>query len=209
MNSVHVIDHPIIRVKLTELRNYACDHRHFRALVEEVSMLMTYEITRTMPTRPRPIQTPLEKTTGVALAKQVTLVPILRAGLGMTSGVMKILPEVRVGHIGMERDEATAEPRAYYHKLPPDVAETEIIVTDPMLATGGSAEACIDFLLGKLVPIEQIRLMCIVAAPEGVQRLHEKHPSLPIFTAAIDRELNDVNYIVPGLGDAGDRIFGT
>jgi uracil phosphoribosyltransferase len=204
-----VIDHPVIRVKLTELRDFHTGHREFRQLVEEVAMLMTYEITREMPTRPRPVQTPLEKHTGHALARPVTLVPILRAGLGMTSGVMKVLPDVRVGHVGLERDEATAEPDAYYHKLPPDVADCEVIVTDPMLATGGSADNAITFLKRKGVPAGSLRFMCLVAAPEGVAKLQGNHPDVPIYTAVVDRELDDHAYIRPGLGDAGDRIFGT
>ena len=206
---LHVIDHPVIRTKLTEIRDFATGYREFRQLVEEVAMLMTYEITRGMPTRPRPVQTPLEKMSGHAMAMPVTLVPILRAGLGMTSGVMKILPDVRVGHVGMERNEETARPRAYYHKLPPDVAETQVIVVDPMLATGGSAIAAIDFLKERGVAGNSMKFMCLVAAPEGVAKLEAAHPEVPIYAAVVDRELNDKAYILPGLGDAGDRIFGT
>ncbi len=206
---LNVIDHPVIRTKLTEIRDFATGYREFRQLVEEVAMLMTYEITREMPTRPRPVQTPLEKVTGHAMAMPVTLVPILRAGLGMTSGVMKILPDVRVGHVGMERNEETAEANAYYHKLPPDIAETQVIVVDPMLATGGSAIAAIDFLKSKGVSGGSMKFMCLVAAPEGVAALEQAHPEIPILAAAVDRELNDKSYILPGLGDAGDRIFGT
>ena len=209
MPQLHVIDHPVIRTKLTELRDFACGHREFRQLVEEVAMLMTYELTRDMPTRPRPVRTPLEPFTGHALSRPVTLVPILRAGLGMTSGVMKILPEVRVGHVGLERDEDTAEASAYYHKLPPDVADCEVIVTDPMLATGGSAISAIAFLKKRGVPASNIRFMCLVAAPEGVKALQEAHADVPIYVAAVDRELDDRSYIRPGLGYAGDRIFGT
>ncbi len=209
MSRLVVIDHPVIRTKLTELRDFSTGHREFRQLVEEVAMLMTYEITRTMPTRPRPVQTPLEKFTGHALAQPVTLVPILRAGLGMTSGVMKILPDVRVGHVGLQRDEATIRPIAYYHKLPPDIAETQVIVVDPMLATGGSAVNAVGFLKSQGVPASAIKFMCLVAAPEGVAHLQQEHPEVPIYTAAVDRQLNDKAYILPGLGDAGDRIFGT
>ena len=203
------IDHPVIRTKLTELRDQSCGHRAFRALVEEVAMLMTYEITRDMPVRPRRVDTPLESHDGFALARPVTLVPILRAGLGMTSGVMKILPDVRVGHVGLQRDEQTARPAAYYHKLPPDVAQSEVIVTDPMLATGGSAANCVAFLKDRGVPASAVRFMCLVAAPEGVERLEREHPDLPIYAAAVDRELDANRFIRPGLGDAGDRIFGT
>jgi uracil phosphoribosyltransferase len=209
MPHLNVIDHPVIRTKLSELRDAATGHRAFRGLVEEVAMLMTYEITRTMPTRERPVTTPLEPTTGFSLARPVCLVPILRAGLGMTSGVMRLIPDCRVGHVGLERDEQTAEAGAYYHKLPPDIATCETIVTDPMLATGGSAVRCVRFLKEQGVPAASIRFMCLVAAPEGVAKLGKMHPDVPIFTAALDRELDDRHYIRPGLGDAGDRIFGT
>ena len=204
-----VIDHPVIRVKLTELRDRSTGHRAFRELVEEVAMLMTYEITRGMPTRGRRVETPLEPFEGHALARPVTLVPILRAGLGMTSGVMKVLPDVRVGHVGLQRDEATAEPAAYYHKLPPDVADSEVIVTDPMLATGGSAAEAVAFLKKQGVPGAAVRFMCLVAAPEGVERLGREHPDVAVYAAAVDRELDERSFIRPGLGDAGDRIFGT
>lgn len=209
MPQVFTIDHPVIRTKLTELRDYSADHRQFRTVLEEIAMLMTYELTRTMPTRPRPVQTPLEKTTGHVLARPVTLVPVLRAGLGMTSGVMRVLTDVRVGHVGLQRDETTLEPVAYYQKLPPDIADTEVIVVDPMLATGGSAAAAISYLKRHGVTGAAMKFMCLVAAPEGIRHLHEQHPDVPIFTAAVDRELNEKGFILPGLGDAGDRIFGT
>ena len=209
MPSVITIDHPVIRTKLTELRDYSADHRQFRTVLEEIAMLMTYEITRDMPTKPRPVQTPLEKTTGWVLARPVTLVPVLRAGLGMTSGVMRVLTDVRVGHLGLRRDEVTLEAIAYYQKLPPDIGETEVIVVDPMLATGGSATAAIDYLKRHGVRGSAMKFMCLVAAPEGIRHLHSSHPDVPIYTAAIDRELNEKAYILPGLGDAGDRIFGT
>jgi uracil phosphoribosyltransferase len=206
---LHVIDHPVIRTKLAELRDVATEHREFRALVEEVAMLMTYEITRTMPTRERRVTTPLETTVGDELARPVCLVPILRAGLGMTSGVMRLIPDCRVGHVGLERDEQTADASAYYSKLPPDIASCETIVTDPMLATGGSAIRCISFLKSQGVSASRIRFMCLVAAPEGVAKLQEAHPDVPVYAAVVDRELDDRHYIRPGLGDAGDRIFGT
>lgn len=206
---IHIVDHPVIRTKLTEMRDFTADHRQFRTLLEEVAMLMTYEITRTMPTRPRPVQTPLERTTGHTMARAVTLVPILRAGLGMTSGVMRVLTDVRVGHLGLERDETTLAPAAYYHKLPPDIVETEVIIVDPMLATGGSAAAAVGYLRQHGVPTSSIKFMCLVAAPEGIEKVTAEHPDLPIFCAAIDRELNNKAFILPGLGDAGDRIFGT
>lgn len=206
---VHIVDHPVIRTKLTEMRDFSANHRQFRTLLEEVAMLMTYEITRSMPTRPRPVQTPLERTTGHTLARPVTLVPILRAGLGMTSGVMRVLTDVRVGHLGLERDETTHEPAAYYHKLPPDIVETEVIIVDPMLATGGSAAAAVRHLREHGVSMPSMKFLCLVAAPEGLEKVNLEHPDLPIFCAAIDRQLNDKAYILPGLGDAGDRIFGT
>ena len=209
MQNLVTLDHPIIRTKLTELREQSADHRQFRAVLEEVAMLMTYEITRHLPTREVRVQTPLEETVGHVLARPVTLVPVLRAGLGMTSGVMRVLTDVRVGHLGMQRDEATLEPEAYYQKLPPDVAETEVIVVDPMLATGGSAIAAIGYLKKHGVAAQSLKFMCLVAAPEGVAALHAAHPDVPIYTAAVDRQLNDKAYILPGLGDAGDRIFGT
>lgn len=207
MQNVHVIDHPVIQTKLTELRDYTADHREFRALLDEIAMLMTYEVTRDWPTQPRIVQTPLEKMTGRALARPVTLVPILRAGLGMSEGVLKILPDARMGHLGVRRDESTLEPIAYYQKLPPDTALTEVLLIDPMLATGGSAIAAVSYL--KKAGVEHMRFVCLVAAPEGIAALHAHHPDVPIYCAAIDRQLNDKGYILPGLGDAGDRIFGT
>ena len=209
MPHVVVIDHPIIRAKLTELRDETADHRQFRAVLEEVAMLMTYEITRELPTREVTVRTPMGETVGHVLARPVTLVPVLRAGLGMTSGVMRVLTDVRVGHLGMQRDEATLEPEAYYQKLPPDIAETETIVVDPMLATGGSAVAAITHLRKHGVAAANLRFLCLVAAPEGIALLHQRHPDVPIYTASIDERLNDKGYILPGLGDAGDRIFGT
>ncbi|MEM6562083.1 MAG: uracil phosphoribosyltransferase [Planctomycetota bacterium] len=207
MHQVHVIEHPVIQTKLTELRDFATGYRAFRVLLEEIAMLMTYEVTREFPTAARPIQTPMEKTVGQNLARPVTLVPILRAGLGMASGVLRILPEARVGHLGMQRNESTLDPEAYYDKLPPDVAETEVLLIDPMLATGGSAIAAASFL--KKAGVASMRFLCLVAAPEGIAALHDAHPDVAIYTAAVDRELNDKGYIMPGLGDAGDRVFGT
>lgn len=207
MTNVHVIEHPVIRTKLSELRDYTAGHRAFRALLNEIAMLMTYEVTRDWPTVPKPVQTPMERMTGHALARTVTLVPILRAGLGMTDGVLRILPDARLGHLGLRRNEQTLEPKPYYNKLPPDVAETEVLLIDPMLATGGSAVAGITFL--KDAGVRSMKFMCLVAAPEGIQALHEVHPEVPVYTASIDRQLNDRGYILPGLGDAGDRIFGT
>jgi uracil phosphoribosyltransferase len=207
MQNVIVIDHPVIQTKLTELRDYTADHRKFRTLLDEIAMLMTYEVTRDWPTRSKPVRTPLEQMTGPELARRVTLVPILRAGLGMADGVLKILPDARMGHLGVRRDETTLEPIAYYQKLPPDIANTEVLVIDPMLATGGSAIAAVTFL--KNAGVSSMKFVCLVAAPEGITALHRQHPDVPIYCAAIDRQLNDKGYILPGLGDAGDRIFGT
>jgi uracil phosphoribosyltransferase len=211
MDLPHVtrIDHPVIRTKLTELRDVATEPRKFRALLNEIAGLMVYEVTRSWPTRPHPIRTPMEPMTGQVLARPVTLVPILRAGLGMADGVLRLLPDARLGHLGVRRDESTLQPIAYYQRLPPDIADTEVLLIDPMLATGGSGVAAVTFLKQAGVPAGSIRFVCLVAAPEGLRALHAAHPELPIFTAAIDRQLNDKGYILPGLGDAGDRLFGT
>jgi uracil phosphoribosyltransferase len=207
LSNVILLSHPVIQTKLTELRDATCDHRRFRALLDEIAGLMVYEVTRDWPTTPRVVQTPLETMTGQVLAREVTLVPILRAGLGMADGVLRLLPEARMGHLGVYRDEKTATPVSYYHKLPPDIAQTEVLLIDPMLATGGSGTAAITFL--KQAGVTNMRFVCLVAAPEGIAAVHERHPEVPIYCAAIDRELNDRKFIVPGLGDAGDRLFGT
>ena len=207
MINVFVIDHPVIQTKLTELRDYTADHRKFRALLDEIGGLMVYEVTRDWPTQPKPVQTPLEKTVGRVLARQVTLVPILRAGLGMADGVLRLLPEARLGHLGVYRDEKTLEPVSYYQKLPPDIAQTEVLLIDPMLATGGSGLSAVTVL--KKAGVVSMKFVCLVAAPEGIAALHAHHPEVPIYCAAIDRQLNEKGYILPGLGDAGDRIFGT
>ena len=206
-SNVHLISHPVIQTKLTELRDYTTDHRKFRALLNEIGSLMVYEVTRDWPTMPKPVQTPLERMTGHVLARKVTLVPILRAGLGMSDGVLRLLPDARLGHLGVYRDEKTLEPVSYYQKLPPDIADTEVLVIDPMLATGGSGSAAVTVL--KAAGVTSMKFVCLVAAPEGITSLHAAHPELPIYTAAIDRQLNEKGYILPGLGDAGDRIFGT
>ncbi len=205
--TVTVVDHPVIQTKLTELREYATGHREFRSLLNEIAGLMVYEVTRDWPTTPRPVQTPLERTTGRVLSRRVTLVPILRAGLGMADGVLRLLPDARMGHLGVYRDERTLEPVSYYQKLPPDIADTEVLLIDPMLATGGSGAAAVACL--KRAGVTGMKFVCLVAAPEGIAALHAAHPEVPIYTAAIDRQLNDKGYILPGLGDAGDRIFGT
>jgi uracil phosphoribosyltransferase len=205
--NVTVFDHPVIHTKLTELRDLATDHRKFRGLLNEIAGLMVYEVTRDWPTTPRPIRTPLEPMTGRTLARKVTLVPILRAGLGMADGVLRLLPDARMGHLGVYRDEQSLEPVSYYQKLPPDIADTEVLLIDPMLATGGSGSAAVSFL--KRAGVTSMKFVCLVAAPEGIAALHRQHPEVPIYAAAIDRQLNEKGYILPGLGDAGDRIFGT
>jgi uracil phosphoribosyltransferase len=206
-SNVILIDHPVIQTKLTELRDFSTDHRKFRELLNEIASLMVYEVTRDWPTKPKPIQTPMERMTGQVLARQITLVPILRAGLGMADGVLRLLPEARLGHLGVYRNEETLEPVPYYQKLPPDIAGTEVLLLDPMLATGGSGTAAVSFL--KNAGVTNMRFVCLVAAPEGIQHLHRLHPEVPLYCAAIDRQLNEKGYILPGLGDAGDRIFGT
>jgi uracil phosphoribosyltransferase len=205
--NVILIDHPVIQTKLTELRDASSRHRQFRQLLNEIASLMVYEVTRDWPTKPKQVQTPLELMTGKVLARQITLVPILRAGLGMADGVLRLLPEARLGHLGVYRDEKTLEAVSYYQKLPPDIASTEVLLIDPMLATGGSGTAAVSFL--KNAGVTNIRFVCLVAAPEGIANLHHHHPEVPIYCAAIDRQLNEKGYILPGLGDAGDRLFGT
>jgi uracil phosphoribosyltransferase len=207
LKNVILIEHPVIQTKLTELRDKNADHRKFRTLLDEIASLMTYEVTRDWPTRPMPVQTPLEQMMGRHLAREVTLVPVLRAGLGMTEGVLRILPDARMGHLGIQRDEKTLEAVPYYQKLPPDIADTEVLLIDPMLATGASGTASITFL--KRAGVKSVKFVCLVAAPEGIENLHRVHPEVLIYCAAIDRQLNDKGYILPGLGDAGDRIFGT
>lgn len=206
--NVHVIDHPLIQHKLTIMRMKETGTKDFRELLEEISMLMAYEITRDFPLKEVEIETPICKCKEKMLAgKKVGVVPILRAGLGMLNGVVNMIPAARVGHVGMYRDPKTLKPVEYYCKLPGDVAERTLIVVDPMLATGGSSSAALSLLKEK--GAEHIILMCLVAAPEGVRVINHDHPDVPLYVAAIDEKLNDKGYIVPGLGDAGDRIFGT
>jgi uracil phosphoribosyltransferase len=206
-SDVILIEHPVIATKLAELRDVSADHRRFRSLLDEIAALMLYEVTRDWPTQPKTVQTPLEQTIGHVLAREVTLVPILRAGLGMSDGVLRILPDARLGHLGVYRDEKTLKAVSYLQKLPPDIASTEVILLDPMLATGGSACAAIAIL--KKAGVQSLRFVCLVAAPEGIAALTATHPEVPIYCAAIDRQLNEKGYILPGLGDAGDRLFGT
>ncbi len=205
---VNVIDHPLIQHKLTLMRRKETGTKDFRELLEEIAMLMAYEITRDFPLKEVDIETPVAKCKAKVLAgKKVGVVPILRAGLGMLNGVVNMIPAARVGHVGMYRDPKTLKPVEYYCKLPGDVAERTLIVVDPMLATGGSSAAALELLKQK--GAKSMILMCLVAAPEGIRLVNQEHPDVPIYVAAIDEKLNDKGYIVPGLGDAGDRIFGT
>ncbi|MBO4635752.1 MAG: uracil phosphoribosyltransferase [Clostridiales bacterium] len=206
--NVFVFDHPLIRHKVSLLRDKNTGTKEFRELVSEIAMLMAYEVTRDLPMKEVEIETPVAPTkTEVLAGKQIAIVPILRAGLGMVDGMVKLIPNVRVGHIGLYRDPVTVEPVEYYCKLPEDITEREVILLDPMLATGGSASAAIGFL--KKRGIQNIKFMCLIAAPEGIRRITTDHPDVKIFCAAKDEKLNDHSYIVPGLGDAGDRLFGT
>lgn len=206
--NVHVIDHPLIQHKLTIMRMKETGTKDFRELLEEISMLMAYEITRDFPLKDVEIETPICKCKEKMLAgKKVGVVPILRAGLGMLNGVVNMIPAARVGHVGIYRDPKTLKPVEYYCKLPGDVAERTLVVVDPMLATGGSSSAALSLLKEK--GAKHIILMCLVAAPEGVRVINHDHPDVPLYVAAIDEKLNEKGYIVPGLGDAGDRIFGT
>ena len=202
-----VINHPLIKAKLAKLRNKNSNNLEFRSLLNEVASLMVYEITRDFPTKKIEVETPLESMTCETLAKGITLVPILRAGLGMVDGILHLIPNAKVGHVGLYRDPKTLEAVEYYKKFPSNMPETKIIMIDPMLATGASADAALQFI--KKHGGKDICFVCLVAAPEGVQKIMNKHPDVPIITAAFDRELNDHAYILPGLGDAGDRIYGT
>ncbi|MBX6394624.1 MAG: uracil phosphoribosyltransferase [Alicyclobacillaceae bacterium] len=208
MGRVYVLDHPLIQHKLTLIRDKRTGTKEFRELLEEVAMLMAYEITRDLPLEETVVETPVAPARAKVLSgRKLGVVPILRAGLGMVEGVLKLIPAAKVGHIGLYRDPDTLQPVEYYCKLPTDVEERELIVIDPMLATGGSAAAAIGFL--KERGARQIKLMCLIAAPEGIERVRTQHPDVDIYAAAVDEYLNDHGYIVPGLGDAGDRLFGT
>ncbi|HBC95613.1 MAG TPA: uracil phosphoribosyltransferase [Clostridium sp.] len=208
MDNVTQINHPLILHKLALIRDKNTGSKDFRELVEEVAMLMAYEVTRDFQTEDVEIETPIAKTTCKMLSgKKVAIIPILRAGLGMVSGVLRLIPAARVGHIGLYRDETTLKPVEYFCKLPQDIGEREIIVTDPMLATGGSATDAISMLKRK--GAKNIRLMCLIAARQGIKAVMKAHPDIHIFTADIDEKLNKNGYIIPGLGDAGDRLFGT
>lgn len=208
VSRVYVFDHPLIQHKLTHIRDKNTGTKEFRELVEEVAMLMAYEITRDLPLEEVEIETPVAPAKAKVLAgKKLGLIPILRAGLGMVDGILRLIPAAKVGHIGLYRDPETLQPVEYYVKLPTDIAERELIVIDPMLATGGSAAAALAAL--KKRGARSLKLMCLIAAPEGIARVQKEHPDVDIYAAAVDERLNEKGYIVPGLGDAGDRLFGT
>src|SRR5690625_1365025 len=208
MSNLFILDHPLIQHKITHIRDVNTGTKEFRELVDEVSMLMAFEITRDLPLKKVTVETPvIETESSVIAGKKIGLIPILRAGLGMIDGMMQLLPAARVGHIGLYRDPKTLEPVEYYLKLPSDVSERMVIVLDPMLATGGSADDAIASL--KKHGAKSIKLMCLVGAKEGVDRIQQNHPDVDVYLSALDEELNEHGYIVPGLGDAGDRLFGT
>ncbi len=208
MGKFQVIDHPLIQHKLTIIRDKNCGTKVFREVVDEIAMLMAYEVSRDMPLEDIVIETPITETTQKTLSgKKVAIIPILRAGIGMVDGILELIPAAKVGHIGLYRDEETLEPHEYVVKLPEDIDARQLFVVDPMLATGGSAIMAIDAL--KERGASNIKFVCLVAAPEGVKALQEAHPDIDIYTASLDEKLNEHGYIVPGLGDAGDRLFGT
>lgn len=202
-----VFDHPLIRHKMTILRDVSTSDRPFRAVLAQIAGLMVYEVTRSFQTVEVPVRTPMTTTTGHRLAGSITVVPVLRAGLGMISGVLEIMPEARVGHLGLARDEKTLQPKAYLNKLPKDLDAGPVVLVDPMLATGGSASAACTML--RAAGASDLRMICLVAAPEGVARMNADHPEVTVYTAALDERINEQGYILPGLGDAGDRLYGT
>ena len=208
MGKFQVIDHPLIQHKLTMIREKNCGTKVFREVVNEIAMLMAYEVSRDMPLEDVVIETPMGKSTQKTLSgKKVAIIPILRAGIGMVDGILELIPAAKVGHVGLYRDEETLQPHEYFVKLPEDIASRQLFVVDPMLATGGSAIMAIDSL--KERGASNIKFVFLVAVPEGVKALQEAHPDVDIYTAALDERLNEDGYIVPGLGDAGDRLFGT
>lgn len=208
MHNVHVIEHPLILHKLSLMRNKETSTSKFRALLEELSMLLGYEVTRNMPTVMEDIETPLAKMRAPTLeGKKLVVVAVLRAGIGMLDGVLRIVPSARIGHIGLYRDPKTLNAVEYYFKVPKEMHDRDVIVVDPMLATGNSAVAAVDRI--RQTQPRSIKFMCLLAAPEGIKHFQEHHPDVPIYTPAIDERLNDHGYILPGLGDAGDRLFGT
>ncbi len=207
MKNLIIIDHPLVKRDLTLLRNRKTPSHQFRAILRRTASLMAYEVSRDLQMKEIEIHTPLEKTKGVAVDQQIVLVPILRAGLGLVGGFVEVMPNARVGHIGLFRDEATLKPVDYYFKVPRNLDTSLVLLLDPMLATGGSAEAAISYL--KERGASTIRLVNLVSAPEGVRKVRKAHPDVVMYTCALDRELNNRGYILPGLGDAGDRMFGT
>ena len=208
MEKVHILDHPLLQHKLSILRDERTGVKDFREVVSEIATLMCYEATRDLPLEEVEITTPITTAPFKTIAgKKLAIVPVLRAGLGMVDGILTLIPSAKVGHIGLYRDPETLEPVEYYCKMPNDIAERDVIILDPMLATGGSASAAIQFI--KNYGVKHIKLMNIIAAPEGIRRVQHDHPDVELYCAALDEKLNDHGYIVPGLGDAGDRIFGT
>jgi len=204
---VVVFDHPLIAHKLATIRNKDTGHRIFRAALSQIAGLMIYEVTRSLPTQTIDVQTPMVTTQCDIIKGTITIVPVLRAGLGMIDGILEVMPEARVGHLGLARDEKTLEPHAYLNKLPADLDSGPVLLVDPMLATGGSASVALTML--RQAGASDIRMICLVAAPEGIARLQADHPEVTIYAAALDEKLNEVGYIMPGLGDAGDRMYGT
>lgn len=207
MSNLYVIDHPLVQNKISMLRNIETNNKEFREIVGEIASLICYEATKALPLKDVEIETPLGKTDGKILAAEVGVVPILRAGIGMVDGIINLIPTAKVGHIGLYRDPDTLRPVEYFCKLPESTEDMVIFVLDPMLATGGTASAAIQFL--KERNIKNINYICLIAAPDGIKKLQQDHPDVDIYTASLDRGLNDAGYILPGLGDAGDRIFGT
>lgn len=210
MKNIHVIEHPLIEHKLTIIRDVETGTKDFREIVNEIARLLAYEVSRDLALEKVEIETPLVKSTQKKLSgKKVVVVPILRAGLGMVDGILDLIPAARVGHVGLYRDEETMEPVEYFVKMPNNLEDRQLYIVDPMLATGGSAIAAIDSVLERGAKIENVKFISIVAAPEGVEALHKAHPEIEIYTASLDEKLNEDAYIVPGLGDAGDRLYGT
>lgn len=207
MSKLYEMDHPLIKVKVSMLRDKNTPVKQFRDLAYEISLLMGYEATKDLELSDYEVETPITKTTGKYIEKQVALVPILRAGLGMVDAMMSIIPAAKVGHVGLYRDPETLEPVEYYCKLPTDIEKRQVLVLDPMLATGGSSSAAIQFIKNR--GANKIKLVCLIGAPEGIEKVMKDHPDVDIYVAAVDEKLNDHGYIVPGLGDAGDRLFGT
>lgn len=206
-SGVIVFDHPLIAHKLASIRDRTTGHRGFRAALSQIAGLMVYEVTRSLPVHEVTIETPMMPTRCRVLDGAITIVPVLRAGLGMVDGILEVMPEARVGHVGLARDEQTLEPTAYLNKLPKDLANGPAILVDPMLATGGSASAALTML--RQAGAEDIRMICLVAAPEGIERLQRDHPGVKIYAAALDERIDEHGFILPGLGDAGDRMYGT